>query len=223
MLRPSEKKRLLSEVAKIWMCNISEWKSPPFSCCAKLVKTFADKNDPSVPVSGQRAAQRLQCDHRQSVRRGREGDPDHWAGDHAHSLLFGLLRPNQGRQRREQLPSSEPRHTVATWQARWVLIFIGHNESFKGICPLIYRLRDNFIYFFFFFFVFPGLRAGKLNVTVQNDTSFTIRWGADLIQNYVCYSAEWRTTGNKTVHESFFEDRNNYKNLAGSQIFHWQL
>lgn len=74
------------------------------------------------------------------------------------------------------------------------------------------------------FFFFPGLRAGKLNVTVQSNTSFTIHWGDDLIQNYVCYSAEWMTTGNKTAHMSFFEDRNNYRSLShpeGLQIFDW--
>lgn len=72
------------------------------------------------------------------------------------------------------------------------------------------------------FFFFAGLRAGKLNVTVQSNTSFTIRWGDNLIPNYVCYSAEWTTTGQKTAHRSFFEHKNNYMSLSrlpGLQIF----
>ncbi|XP_075885551.1 leukemia inhibitory factor receptor [Nelusetta ayraudi] len=60
----------------------------------------------------------------------------------------------------------------------------------------------------------PGLSVGKLNVTIESNTSFTIYWGDNLIQKYVCYSAEWRTKGGKTVHMSFFQDRNNYRTLS---------
>ncbi|KAM9338712.1 leukemia inhibitory factor receptor [Symphorus nematophorus] len=56
--------------------------------------------------------------------------------------------------------------------------------------------------------------AGKLNVTVRGNTSFTIYWKDDLIKNYVCYSVEWMKTGHKAVNKSFYENQNNFRTLS---------
>ncbi|XP_033951177.1 leukemia inhibitory factor receptor isoform X2 [Pseudochaenichthys georgianus] len=56
--------------------------------------------------------------------------------------------------------------------------------------------------------------AGKLNVTVDNNTSFTIHWKEDLIKNYVCYSVEWMERGHKAGSMSFYEDEYNHRTLT---------
>ncbi|XP_055731705.1 interleukin-31 receptor subunit alpha [Salvelinus fontinalis] len=52
---------------------------------------------------------------------------------------------------------------------------------------------------------------GKLNVTFNGNTSFTVSWVDDLIKTYSCFSVEWWTRGNKAAHKSFYEDENNYE------------
>lgn len=69
-------------------------------------------------------------------------------------------------------------------------------------------------------FVFTGMRAGKLNMTVHSSTSFTIYWEDNLIENYVCYSVEWKKKGHEAAYKSFYQNKNNYRNLSplpGSQ------
>ncbi|KAK6316107.1 hypothetical protein J4Q44_G00136310 [Coregonus suidteri] len=52
---------------------------------------------------------------------------------------------------------------------------------------------------------------GKLNVTFNCNTSFTVSWVDDLIKTYSCFSVEWWKRGNKAAHKSFYEDENNYE------------
>nr|XP_046226326.1 uncharacterized protein LOC124049058 isoform X1 [Oncorhynchus gorbuscha] len=52
---------------------------------------------------------------------------------------------------------------------------------------------------------------GKLNLTFNGNTSFTISWVDDLIKTYSCFSVEWWTRGIKAAHKSFYEDENNYE------------
>ncbi|XP_070781171.1 interleukin-31 receptor subunit alpha [Enoplosus armatus] len=59
-----------------------------------------------------------------------------------------------------------------------------------------------------------SLGAGKLNITVHNETSFTVYWKDDLIKNYVCFSVEWMKKGHKAAHKPFYENENNYRRLS---------
>ncbi|XP_074473398.1 interleukin-31 receptor subunit alpha [Sebastes fasciatus] len=69
-----------------------------------------------------------------------------------------------------------------------------------------------------------SMGAGKLNVTVHSNTSFTIYWKDNLIKNYVCYSVEWtkeghekkghEKKGHEAVYMSFYQDVNNYRTLS---------
>ncbi|XP_044188640.1 protein sidekick-1 [Thunnus albacares] len=59
-----------------------------------------------------------------------------------------------------------------------------------------------------------GVEAGKLNVTVNSETSFTIYWKDDLIKTYVCYSVEWREKGHKAAGMSFYRDADNHRTLS---------
>nr|XP_029506456.1 uncharacterized protein LOC115121487 isoform X2 [Oncorhynchus nerka] len=52
---------------------------------------------------------------------------------------------------------------------------------------------------------------GKLNLTFNGNTSFTVSWVDDLIKTYSCFSVEWWTRGIKAAHKSFYEDENNYE------------
>ncbi|XP_068430335.1 interleukin-31 receptor subunit alpha [Clinocottus analis] len=65
----------------------------------------------------------------------------------------------------------------------------------------------------------PRLGAGKLNVTVHSDTSFTVHWRDNLIRKYVCYSVEWMREGHKADEEdtqsmSFYQNAYNYRTLS---------
>ncbi|KAK1884097.1 Leukemia inhibitory factor receptor [Dissostichus eleginoides] len=60
----------------------------------------------------------------------------------------------------------------------------------------------------------PSTGAGTLNVTVHNNTSFTISWKEDLIKNYVCYSVEWMQRGHKAGSISFYEDKHINRTLT---------
>ncbi|XP_073333660.1 leukemia inhibitory factor receptor [Pagrus major] len=60
----------------------------------------------------------------------------------------------------------------------------------------------------------PGVGAGKLNVTVHSNTSFTIYWKDNLIRKYICYSAEWMKMGHKAVYMPFFQNEKNYRTLS---------
>ncbi|XP_038588961.1 interleukin-31 receptor subunit alpha isoform X2 [Micropterus salmoides] len=60
----------------------------------------------------------------------------------------------------------------------------------------------------------PSMGAGKLNVTVHNEKSFTIYWKDDFIKKYVCFSVEWMKRGHKVAYKSFYEDENNYRTLS---------
>eukprot|EP00064_Thunnus_orientalis_P013958 superscaffoldBa00002348_g13999 len=59
-----------------------------------------------------------------------------------------------------------------------------------------------------------GVEAGKLNVTVNSETSLTIYWKDDLIKTYVCYSVEWRVKGHKAAGMSFYQDADNHRTLS---------
>ncbi|XP_062290432.1 uncharacterized protein LOC133995137 [Scomber scombrus] len=60
------------------------------------------------------------------------------------------------------------------------------------------------------------LEAGKLNVTVHDNTTFTIYWKDDLIKKYVCYCVEWRTKEHETAaYMSFYQDAKNQRILSG--------
>ncbi|KAK6305168.1 hypothetical protein J4Q44_G00239480 [Coregonus suidteri] len=52
---------------------------------------------------------------------------------------------------------------------------------------------------------------GKLNVTFNGNTSFTVSWVDDLIKTYSCFSVEWWRRGEKAAYKSFYEDENNYE------------
>ncbi|XP_071380221.1 interleukin-31 receptor subunit alpha [Centroberyx affinis] len=56
--------------------------------------------------------------------------------------------------------------------------------------------------------------AGKLNVTFNSNTSYTLSWKDDLIKKYSCYSVEWGRKGYKAAYKSFFENANNYKTIS---------
>ncbi|XP_047185518.1 leukemia inhibitory factor receptor isoform X2 [Scophthalmus maximus] len=56
--------------------------------------------------------------------------------------------------------------------------------------------------------------AGKLNVTVHSNTSFTVYWKDDVIKTYVCYSVEWRQKGHKAASMSFYQNANNWRTLS---------
>ncbi|XP_054468064.1 protein sidekick-1 [Anoplopoma fimbria] len=58
------------------------------------------------------------------------------------------------------------------------------------------------------------MRAGKLNMTVHSNTSFTIYWKDNLIQNYVCYSVEWTRKGHETMSMPFYQNTYNYRTLS---------
>ncbi|XP_051268114.1 interleukin-31 receptor subunit alpha isoform X2 [Dicentrarchus labrax] len=60
----------------------------------------------------------------------------------------------------------------------------------------------------------PSMGAGKLNVTVHSNSSFTIYWEVNLIRTYVCYSVEWMKKGHKAAYISFYEDKNNYRTIS---------
>lgn len=73
---------------------------------------------------------------------------------------------------------------------------------------------DFFWYYQHYTFVLLGLRAGKVNITVHSETSFTVHWGDNLIDNYVCYAVEWMKKGYKAVYKSFYEDETNNRTLS---------
>ncbi|XP_029624960.1 interleukin-6 receptor subunit beta-like isoform X1 [Salmo trutta] len=52
---------------------------------------------------------------------------------------------------------------------------------------------------------------GKLNVTFNGNTSFTVSWVDDLIKTYSCFSVEWWRRGERAAYKSFYEDENNYE------------
>ncbi|XP_020509495.3 interleukin-31 receptor subunit alpha [Labrus bergylta] len=54
----------------------------------------------------------------------------------------------------------------------------------------------------------------KLNVEVHSDMSFTIYWKDNLIQKYVCYSAEWTKKGHKATHMSFYQNEENHRTIS---------
>ncbi|XP_071757820.2 interleukin-31 receptor subunit alpha [Centroberyx gerrardi] len=56
--------------------------------------------------------------------------------------------------------------------------------------------------------------TGKLNVTFNSNTSYTLSWKEDLIKKYSCYSVEWSRKGYKAAYMSFFENANNYKTVS---------
>ncbi|XP_042364754.1 leukemia inhibitory factor receptor isoform X2 [Plectropomus leopardus] len=60
----------------------------------------------------------------------------------------------------------------------------------------------------------PSMGAGKLNVIVHSNTSFTISWKDNLIKKYVCYSVEWMRNGHKAVYMSFYQRKQNNRTLA---------
>ncbi|XP_041816671.1 leukemia inhibitory factor receptor [Chelmon rostratus] len=60
----------------------------------------------------------------------------------------------------------------------------------------------------------PGAGAGKLNVTVHSNTSFTIYWEDNLIKTYVCYSVEWMKKGHKAEYMPFYQNTKNYRTLS---------
>ncbi|XP_070845522.1 interleukin-31 receptor subunit alpha [Chaetodon trifascialis] len=60
----------------------------------------------------------------------------------------------------------------------------------------------------------PSTAAGKLNVTVHSNTSFTIYWEDILIKTYVCYSVEWAKKGHKAAYMSFYQNVNNHRTLS---------
>ncbi|KAM4528250.1 leukemia inhibitory factor receptor [Odontesthes bonariensis] len=62
--------------------------------------------------------------------------------------------------------------------------------------------------------VLPGVGGGNLNVTVRDNTSFTIYWKDDLIKTYVCYSVEWRKKGHPPLYMSFYQNTQNYRTLS---------
>ncbi|KAM7392510.1 hypothetical protein PAMA_007566 [Pampus argenteus] len=62
--------------------------------------------------------------------------------------------------------------------------------------------------------VVHGMEAGKLNVSVHSNVSFTIYWKDDLIKTYVCYSVEWREKGHEAVSMSFYQDAMNHRTLS---------
>lgn len=70
-------------------------------------------------------------------------------------------------------------------------------------------------------FFFLGLRAGKVNITVHNQKSFTVHWKDNLIDYFVCYAVEWMKKGYKVMYKSFYEDEHNWTlfSLPGSQKF----
>ncbi|XP_023122415.2 interleukin-31 receptor subunit alpha isoform X2 [Amphiprion ocellaris] len=58
-----------------------------------------------------------------------------------------------------------------------------------------------------------GMGEEKLNVTVHNNTSFTIYWKDDLIKTFVCYSVEWREKGHNALYMSFYQNVQNSRTL----------
>ncbi|XP_029300291.1 interleukin-31 receptor subunit alpha [Cottoperca gobio] len=60
----------------------------------------------------------------------------------------------------------------------------------------------------------PNMGAGKLNVTAESNTSFTISWKDNLIKQYVCYSVEWKRKGQRAAYMSFYQNANNYRTLS---------
>eukprot|EP00066_Takifugu_rubripes_P028291 XP_011617557.1 PREDICTED: interleukin-31 receptor subunit alpha-like [Takifugu rubripes] len=48
-----------------------------------------------------------------------------------------------------------------------------------------------------------GVGAGKPNVTVHSNRSINISWRDDLMEKYVCYSAEWMVRGQKAAYMSY--------------------
>ncbi|XP_041825704.1 leukemia inhibitory factor receptor [Melanotaenia boesemani] len=60
----------------------------------------------------------------------------------------------------------------------------------------------------------PGVEEGRLNVTVRNNTSFTIYWKDDMTKVYSCYSVEWKKKGHTGLYKSFHQNSENYKTLT---------
>ncbi|XP_035847341.1 interleukin-31 receptor subunit alpha isoform X2 [Sander lucioperca] len=60
----------------------------------------------------------------------------------------------------------------------------------------------------------PSMGAGKLNVTVHSNTSFTIYWKDNLIKECVCYSVEYMKKGHKAAYMPFYQNTNNYRTLS---------
>ncbi|XP_034752891.1 interleukin-31 receptor subunit alpha [Etheostoma cragini] len=59
-----------------------------------------------------------------------------------------------------------------------------------------------------------SMGAGNLNLTVHNNTSFTIYWKDNLIKKHVCYSVEYMTKGQKAAYMSFYQNANNSRTLS---------
>ncbi|XP_061589151.1 uncharacterized protein LOC133454437 [Cololabis saira] len=57
-----------------------------------------------------------------------------------------------------------------------------------------------------------GSRNGRLNVTVHDNTSFTIYWKH--VTKSVCYSVEWKTHGSRVLHTSFHQNNKSYKVIS---------
>lgn len=51
--------------------------------------------------------------------------------------------------------------------------------------------------------VVTGVGAGKPNVRVHSNRSFTISWREELMEKYICYSAEWMVRGQKAAYMSY--------------------
>ncbi|KAM9735173.1 interleukin-31 receptor subunit alpha [Menidia menidia] len=56
--------------------------------------------------------------------------------------------------------------------------------------------------------------SGRLNVTVHNNSSFTIHWKDDMSKKYVCYSVEWWKNGHPALYRSFYQDTKYYRTLS---------
>ncbi|KAM6984935.1 uncharacterized protein FYW47_000170 [Aplochiton taeniatus] len=57
------------------------------------------------------------------------------------------------------------------------------------------------------------ISVGTINVTFIGNTSFRVSWLDDLVQNYSCFSVEWRRRGQRATYRSFYESQNKYKDI----------
>ncbi|XP_030291005.1 leukemia inhibitory factor receptor [Sparus aurata] len=115
------------------------------------------------------------------------------------------VRKVSGEATHEQINTTQPEITlILSYSAYHLNISAVNNASTSpGVTYIIPQREDG-----------PGTGAGKLNVTVHSNTSLTIYWKDNLIEKYVCYSAEWIKKGHKSAYMSFFQDEDNYKTLS---------
>ncbi|XP_026210273.1 interleukin-31 receptor subunit alpha isoform X2 [Anabas testudineus] len=108
---------------------------------------------------------------------------------------------------RERMNTPKPEITlILSYSAFYVHIGAFNNVSTSpAVSKIITERKD-----------VPSFRDRRLNVTVHNNTAFTVYWEDDLIKTYTCYCLEWKKRGQKAKYKSFYENEKNNWTISNS-------